>query len=275
MSTENEQLIRLANVLAERGVAFERLLAALRIVGTDNAYLGFGVLSSRVDAMLPVHSRVLEAAAPGVAPPESMPEGGLIRMSVEADRETVGVTTIGNINARVAAEELVPGPARDAWWHIINPLVRTAGGQMMNRTKYLTHPTASLSVKYPARTGSDEAAFTKLVDEHMERIALPASQRALWKRLYPVSGVGRVLSIITHCTPDGPTPTFSVLNDAQTFDQAIDLLKVMAAPQLTPGAAAVLGGISGTLEYNYVMGIEIIVGETASDMIVWLPPRRS
>lgn len=275
MSTESEHLIRLANVLADRGGPIERILAALRIVGTDNAYLGFSALSSRLDLMMPIHPAVMEAAAPDVKLPDSLPANGLIRMSVDGDRVSVGVLSIGNINARVATEELIPGPASDKWFHVINPMVRAARGTMLNRTKFLTHGLGAISVSYPARSGSDESDFTKLVAEHMERIALPEAQRLLWqKNLYPVSGVGRVLSIVSECTPDGPTPTFTVLNDATTFDQAIDLLKVMADPVQTRVAAVGLGTISGTLDMHQLMGIEIVLGASASDVIVWLPPRR-
>lgn len=274
MSTESQHLIRLGNVLAERGAPVERVLSAVEVAGTDNVYLGFSALSSRVEVTLPIHPTVLEVVAPGTALPDPPPENGVIRVSASnGARIAAGVTWFGAINARDAIDQLVPSSVRDAWLQIVNPMVRNAHGSMMNRTKFLTEERGAISVRYPTRPSDVEEAFVKLVDEHLTRTGASESQRALWKALYPVSGTGRVLSITTECTADGPSSRLAITNDNHTFDQAIDLLKVMCKPTQATSAAVNLGTLSAVLETNKLMAVELVIDRKDSDLIVWLPPR--
>lgn len=276
MSAESEQLVRLANVLAERGAPTERVLTAVEVAGTDNVYLGFSALTSGVEVMLPIHPAVMEAVAPGTSLPDPPPETGVIRMSAPGgDRIAAGVTWFGAINAGDATDQLAPEPVRGAWFQVVNPMVRSAHGSMMNRTKYLTEQRGAISVRYPARSGDVETAFVKLVDDHLTRIGATEDQRARWTKLYPVSGIGRVLSITTECTAAGPSSELAVTNDHHTFDQAIDLLKVIGDPMQATVAAAGLGALSAALGAETLMAVELVIGARTTDLIVWLPPRRT
>ncbi len=69
VSTEAAHLIRLGDVLAERGAPVSPILAAVTTAGTSSVYLAVSMRSRRIDLLVPFHPDALAAVAPQAAPP--------------------------------------------------------------------------------------------------------------------------------------------------------------------------------------------------------------
>lgn len=273
MSLESGYRLRLAELLAERNAPVEPLLNAIELGGASQVYLGFGALSNRVHLMLPRHPAVLHEVAPSQFLPERLQPRGVLRVECDGPSMAVGLVTMDAVPARDALEELDDEERAARWAPILEPLLSFANGLIMNRTRFLTETRAVISVAYQPRTGDAERAFLKGIDEHFARIGLANESIAMWNRLYPASGAGRLLSITTELGASGPSARTGVLNDNNTFDQAIDLIKVANAGDATP-AAVRLGALSGALEINSILGSEILLAnDRAADVMVWLPPK--
>lgn len=271
MSVETEQLIRLSQVLAERGTPLEGTFAAITAAGTASVYLGIAALSPRLDVMLPMNRVYLDTAVPGLELPDPVPARGVIRLSRDRARLDAAVVAIGEVTAQQAVDELVPPAVRDAWRSVIEPLL-AAGGKVMHRARFLTDERARISVSFGVRAGDAETRFASAMSEHLWRIGASETQRRQWQDVYAMTGAGRVLSIISECTPGGMTPYLAILDDHTSFDHAIDLAKLLE-PNRATLAAIELGTISGSLGIERLMGVETVLGTDSPELFVWLPPR--
>ena len=75
LSTEAPHLIRLGDVLAERGAPVNPILSAVTTAGTSSVYLAASTRSRRIDLLVPFHPDALAAVAPQAAPVVEQPAG--------------------------------------------------------------------------------------------------------------------------------------------------------------------------------------------------------
>lgn len=273
MTVETGYRVRLGELLAERNAPVERLLKAVDLVGPSQVYLGFAALSNRLCLLLPRHPAVLHEVAPGKVLPERLRPRGVIRVECDGSDVAVGLVTMDAIPARDALEELEDEERAARWKPIVESLLSFANGLIMNRTQFLTETRSLISVAYQSRSGDAEGAFLKGIEEHFMRIGLASESVAMWNRLYPTSGPGRLLSVTTELGPMEPTSRTGILNDNNSFDQAIDLIRIMNPVNAT-AAAVRLGAMSATLGIESILGSEILLANNrAPDVMVWLPPK--
>ena len=114
MSTEAEILIRVADVLAQRDVPLQPVLAALQAGGTSSSYIGVSALTDRMGLLVPSTPEAFSALRPDLDVPEA-PLDALWRVRIAGSQFEVGVAITDLVGPREMVEDLVPAPAREPW----------------------------------------------------------------------------------------------------------------------------------------------------------------
>ena len=275
MSTEAEIRIRVADVLAQRDVPMQPVLAALQAGGTSWSYLGVSALTDRMGLLVPSTPEAFSALRPDLAVPE-VPPDALWRVRIAGSQFEVGVAITDLVGPREMVEEFVPAPAREPWLGAIQALLGFAHGSMMNFTRWYTAPRATMSIKYPDREGELEQQFVRGIDDVAARLGISAAQRTLWKTIYPLAGANVALSVSTECGPQGPEPRLAIQWGASTWDRTIDVTNAILGRTSVEAreSAARLGMLAGALEIEQPRGLEIVLGTgERPEVMVWLAPR--
>lgn len=275
MSTEAEILIRVADVLAQRDVPMQPVLAALQGGGTSWSYVGVSALTDRMGLLVPSTPEAFRALRPDLDVPE-VPPDALWRVRIAGSQFEVGVAITDLRGPRETVEDLVPAPAREPWLSTIWGLLGFATGAMMNFTRWYTAPRATMSIKYPDREGELEEQFVRGLDDIAARLGISAAQRTLWKTIYPLAGANVALSVSTECGPGGPEPRLAIQWGASTWNRTIDVTNAILGKTsaLAREAAARLGMLAGALEIEEPRGLEIVLGTgERPEVMVWLAPR--
>lgn len=275
MSTEAEILIRVADVLAQRDVPLQPVLAALQAGGTLSSFLAVSALSDRMGLLVPSKPEAFSALRPDVPVP-SEPLDALWRVRIDGSRFEIGVSITDLRGPRETVADLVPAAAQESWLSTIQALLGFSGGAMMNFTRWHTEQRASMSIKYPAREGAAEDQFVRGIGEVAARLGISAAQRALWKTIYPLAAANVALSVSTDCGPSGPEPHLSIQYGASTWDRIIDVTNAIVGRTSAEAreSAARLGTLSAALEIEQPRGLTIVLdaGERP-EVMVWLAPR--
>ncbi len=275
MSTEAEILIRVADVLAQRDVPVQPVLAALQAGGTSESFIGVSALTDRVGLLVPSTPKAFRALRPDLDVPEA-PLDALWRVRIAGSELEVGVAITDLRGPRETVEDLVPAAAQEPWLSTIRAQLGFAGAAMMNFTRWYTAPRATMSIKYPDREGDAEEQFVRGIDDVAARVGISAAQRLLWKTIYPLAGGSLALSVSTECGPEGPVPRLAVQYGSSTWDETIDVTNAILGrtSALAREAAARLGVLAGALEIEQPRGLEIVLGTgERPEVMVWLAPR--
>lgn len=275
MSTEAEILIRVADVLAQRDVPMQPVLAALQAGGTSSSYIGVSALTDRMGLLVPSTPEAFRALRPDLAVPE-VPLDALWRVRIAGSQFEVGVAITDLVGPREMVDELVPVAARQPWLGAIQALLGFAHGSMMNFTRWYTAPRGTMSIKYPDREDELEEQFVRGIDDVAARLGISAAQRTLWKTIYPLAAATVALSVSTECGPDGPEPRLAIQWGATTWDRTIDVTNAILGRTSIEAreAAARLGMLAGALEIEQPRGLEIVLGTgERPEVMVWLAPR--
>lgn len=275
MSTEAEILIRVADVLAQRDVPMQPVLAALQAGGTSSSYIGVSALTDRMGLLVPSAPEAFAALRPDLEVP-SAPLDALWRVRIDGSQFDVGIAVTDLRGPRETVEDLVPTPAREPWLSMIQSLLSFADGAMMNFTRWFTEPRASMAIKYPAREGALEEQFVQGLDDVAARLGVSAAQRALWKTIYPLAAANVALSVSTDCGHEGPEPLLAIQYGASTWNRTIDVTNAILGKTSVEAreVAARLGMLAGALEIDQPRGLTIVLGTgERPDVMVWLAPR--
>jgi hypothetical protein len=263
VSAEGPHLQRLTRVLEQHGIAVEPVLRVATAVGTDNIFLGLGTISQRIQLLVPSHRDALAV----VAPTASLPDRSMLLVSTYQSEPLTAAAVIGGaVTPRQAVDDVGPPAARKAWLSAVNLV---AGGQVRNRTRYLTEERGAITLLFSERSGAAEALFTSEVDTLASELGAPAT----WRRVYDEAGRGVDVSITTECTTQGPAANVGLRFGATTWDRAIDLAKALVTVDAARDAAVRMGMVASALEVDALKGVEAIVDAKAPDLVVWLKLR--
>ncbi|NVB77091.1 MAG: hypothetical protein HOV81_01730 [Kofleriaceae bacterium] len=275
MSSEAQILIRLSDLLAQRGAPVDRVLDAIQRAGVESFFIAVSAFSDRILLLMPSRPGVIQALVPAYSGPE-LPADALLRAVIDGTQISAGVTITDNRGQRDIVGELVPAAVRDRWLSTVQHMLDLAPSSIMNFTRYLTASAASIAIEYPERAGEIEERFVKGVDELAQRVGVSSAQRALWSTLYPLARTNVALSIATECDARGPRPVLDILYGAATWDRAIDVTNAVLGKTSVAAreTAAKLGMIAGAMEIDEPRGLEIVLGAGEHpDVLVWLAPR--
>ena len=271
MSTQLSPLLRLSRVLEDRGVPLLPALRAVELSGRPTATFAASALHANVYFLLPYTAELLEAVAPGITP-GTLPARPMVKLYLEGDHLEVSLVSVGAASPREAVEVAAFSSAttRAAWLAIVDPMPALASGRVTSRMRYLTIERATIGMFYDRRTPEIDAQFVIGIDQLAERLGVSRHHRELWKATHPAMGGGPV-TITTACTTSGPAPELTFLYRDADWDQAIDLCKRVASPDVARGGAAVLGSLAGTLELSKAEGVELVLAAD-TDVVVWMLP---
>jgi hypothetical protein len=257
--------------LEERGVPSEPVLSAIIAANAANptrVYLGVSTRSPRIDVQLRYTNDGLAAIAPGIVAP-AIPPRALLRVITEGERLGAALVVVGTMPTRTAVDELMPGSVADRWHEILDAM--PAGGQVNNRTRYLTERRAAITIDFPARDAAAEAPFVRGIDALAARIGLSQAQRSAFAKLHPMFA-GAAMSVSTECTPAGPAAYLRLQYASYEWDLAIDVTKAIA-PTAALRVASELGKIAGELSIDELRAIDLVLDDAdIPDVVCWMQP---
>jgi len=176
----------------------------------------------------------------------------------------------GTTTASQGVDDVAPRAARDRWLPIVERLV-AAGGTIHSRALTLGEERGAITVMYKERTGEAEARFVRELDAVMSGLGM--QQLETWHAIYQAMGAGSGVSVTTECTAGGPAAQLAVLYGHSSWDRVIDLVKLAVDSAGATRAAVRLGLLAGELGGD-PRGVEIVVGASTIDLLVWLVPAR-
>lgn len=270
MSEAMSPLLRLSRVFEERGVPIMPALKAAELAGENNIFLGVSAFFPRVYMLLPYRAELLATVAPS-AVVGALPARPMLKLYIEGDKMDVSLVAVGTVPPNEAVD-VAPAAARAAWLDIVAKMSAVANGRVVSRMRYLTQERGTIAMFYESRATDADARFVTSMDQLAWSLGVSRAHRERWKQTHPALR-GGLVTVTTACTTEGPAPELAFLYREAGWDDAVELCKLVASPEMARVGAAMFGTVSGTLQLREMEGAELVLSAGAPDVVAWTLPR--
>lgn len=266
------RVTRLGLALKLRDVVVEPVLAAVAHSKSSETFVGASAQGRRLDIVMPFDPAALAAVAPDAKLDASLADpDATLRLRIDGDRLSAGITTPGAIEPDVAVSKLASETFRAAWLDVVSQFCSIQSGRIAARTRYVDGSRASIEIRYPARARAGDLELVEAIDQLAGDLDVSAAQRTLWRRVHPDLGGGREISVTTSVVVGGISSHLGIAYPITDWSLAV---RVAQGLTLDAGEAAnipkQLGELAGILDSDQLASLELVLGPNEPpDLLLW------